>query len=66
MFAYDKKIKKINFFSFNTNNIINAYNMLYRCKSLKELNVSNFNTKNIEYAYNIFKGCPKSLKIIVN
>ena len=54
-------IKNIKSYNFNTNNVIDMYEMFEGCSSLKTLDLSNFNTNKIKYIRDIFDGCSSQL-----
>ena len=61
MFYGCESLTNINFFNFNSQNVIDMSYMFSGCRSLTNLNLSNFNTQNVTDMSNMFSGC-KSLK----
>ena len=57
MFYYCKNINRIDFSSFNTQNVTNMSNMFYYCLNLTNLNLSSFNTEKVTNMSNLFSYC---------
>ena len=63
MFYNCESLKKIEFISFDTSNVINMNSMFEGCKNLEDLDVSNFDTSNVIDMGNMFYGCSKLKEI---
>ena len=57
MFAGCKNIIRINFNSFNTNNVSNMKCMFYECENIKNINIFSSNTKNVKDMSYMFFNC---------
>ena len=63
LFNHCKFIEKINFVSFNRDDIKDMGYMFSECINLKEINFNSFNTKNVINMYSMFSDCNSLTKL---
>ena len=66
MFSECLSLEEINFFGFESFNIINMKRLFFRCTALKRINFINFDTSKVKTLSEVFRECISLEEIYLN